>query len=354
MSDGTKLKYRKVDSRGQTQGFLASKGVLRDTGLELVDGPIASSRFVRAEARDRRVVVWLKEESGGNTPHVFEFYSPKPAEFARAFNRIASDTFTLTRQEALEAHGRGSELRVRRCTACDGMIDRTDFPETPEAYCPFCDTVSHGSVPAKEQEKIRICDSCGYFSMPRTITCFYFYFLLVLYGFRWQKKHMCSPCMRAEGWKMLAGNLVFVLGVPVAMTQLGRAYFGGTALSGAYCGLEGANVVAKARKPEEAAKKYAEIAARLGGSAVSSFNAGLAFASAQRLGEAQQAFEASLRRCSNFGPAADMLAKVLQAQGKEPRDSAMLAGFFQRGNSHRQENADAESVAATDVRGQIS
>lgn len=344
MEEGLRVKFRKVDSRGQLQGFLASKGKLDDRGFESKAERIESDRFVRAEVRGKRVILLLRDERGTISPQVLELYQPKPTVFARMINRIASDTSTLARQAALEAQGRGSELRVRRCTACDGMIDLTNFPESLEVYCPFCDTVSNATVPAMEQEKIRVCDSCGYFSMPRTITCFYFYFLLVVYGFHSQQKHMCSPCMRREGWKMLAGNSLFVLGVPVALTQLGRAYFGGTALGGTYRGLEGANVIARASQPEKAAERYAEIAARLGGSAVASFNAGVAFAAAQRVAEAQQAFEASLRTCANFGPGADRLAGILQSQGKDPRQSPQLAAFFKESDAGR----ESESKASTD------
>jgi hypothetical protein len=339
MDEGLRVKFRNVDSRGQLQGFLASRGKLDDRGFESKAGRIESSRFVRAEVRAKRVILLVRDERGIVSPQVLELYKPKAADFARAFNRIASDTCTLARQAALEAQGRGSELLLRRCSACDGMIDLTNFPETAEVYCPFCDTVSNAMVPPSEQEKIRVCDSCGYFSMPRTITCFYFYFLLVIYGFHSQQKHMCSPCMRREGWKMLAGNFVFVLGVPVALTQLGRAYFGGTALTGTYRGLEGANVVARTRNPEKAAERYAEIAARLGGSAVASFNAGVAFAEAQRVSEAQLAFEASLRMCANFGPGADRLANILQAQGKDPRLAPQLATFFKELDANQAKEA---------------
>ncbi|MBS0189957.1 MAG: hypothetical protein U0573_00380 [Phycisphaerales bacterium] len=324
------VKYRNVDQQGRPQGFLASKATLSDLGFESKLGKIECSRFVRAEVRANRVILLVKNDAGVIEPKVIEVYKPKPAAFARAFNRIASDTRTLAHQAELEAQGRGSELRVRRCAACDGMVDLTDFPESHEMYCPFCDTVSNAAVPSKEQEKIRVCDRCGFFSMPRTITCFYFYFLLVVYGFSYQRKHMCSPCMRSEAWKMLAGNFLFLLGVPVALTQLGRAYFGGTALSGAYQGLEGANVVARKLQPENAAAKYAEIATRLGGSAIASFNAGVAFASAKKMAEAQRAFETSLRVCSNFEPGGNGLIAVMTEQKLDPRTSPLLAVFFKQ------------------------
>ena len=87
-------------------------------------------------------------------------------------------------------------------------------------------------------------------------------------------------------------------------------------------------VVARKLQPENAAAKYAEIATRLGGSAIASFNAGVAFASAKKMAEAQRAFETSLRVCSNFEPCGNGLIAVMTEQKLEARTSPVLAVVF--------------------------
>jgi hypothetical protein len=330
MSSPVAFKYRFVDGQGQVQGFRAAKGSLDDEGLKLKDRMVPATSILSAHTRDKRVVFGHIDPSNGQpTGMVVEIYGAKVADLAKAYNRIGSQAGIQRRQAELEAQGRGHEMEVSSCQCCSASIDMTGFPDSHEVYCPLCSNISSGSVPPAEQEKIRVCDKCGYYAVPRGITCFYFYFLLVVYGFRWQRKHMCGPCMRSEGWKMLAGNAIFLLGVPVAITQLIRAYAGSALATTAYKGLERANLAARKGQADDAARRYDEVSQRLGGSAIALFNKGRGLAMANRVNDAAHAFEDALQSCSNFYPAAEGLAACLSAQKQDPMKHPLLQCFKQ-------------------------
>ncbi len=338
-----KIKYRDVDTNGQLKGFLFSKkGRIDEQALTLSDMTIPTERLIGCETRDKRIVIAFHDATApGGAATVIEVYKPSVKKLEQAINRSASDHELLRRQQKLEELGRADEIRTSVCPSCDATIDLTGHTQTPECFCPYCGAVANEGVAPKERVKVQMCDSCGFFAFPRGITCFYFYFLVFFYGFRHQRKHMCSTCMRAEGWKMLAGNLIFILGVPVALTQLGRAYFGGSSISGGYRGLEAANVAARKGKAEKAQQGYNAIVERLGVSAVAHTNAGLAFARVDELPKATEHFENALLNCGNFTPAAKGLAATLAAQGHPLEDHPLLAPF-------RSDEASSDSPALGD------
>ncbi len=320
------FKYRVINSQGQPTGFRAKKATLGEQGLQLKDRTIPAPAFLSAATRDKRIVFGHSAD-GEPTGIVMEVYGAKPEQLAHEFNRLSSESGIQKRQKELESQGRAHELEITKCPCCSASIELTGFPESPEVFCPYCNNIGSTSIPVEDQKKVRVCDKCGYYAIPRGITCFYFYFLLVVYGFRYQRKHMCGPCMRSEGWKMLAGNAIFLLGVPVAIAQLIRAYAGTAIVAGSYKGLERGNLLAKSGKLDQAVASYDEVTQRLGGSAVASYNKGVAYALVNRQSDAQKAFEDSLISCANFLPAAQALAASLQAQGQKIDDHPLIAPF---------------------------
>jgi tetratricopeptide (TPR) repeat protein len=200
-------------------------------------------------------------------------------------------------------------------------------------YCDYCDSLvsrDRGVQPetlAKRERAYRCCDRCGYFSRPSEFMVFYFYFLLVIYGFRWGTSEMCNSCMRREAWKMLGANLIFLLGIPVAVYQLVRAYFGGSTLDPVYAGLDGANAAAKSGRTDKAVAKYRAMEERLGHCAGVRFNRGLTLLSANRGQDGAQALEEALNDCANYAPAYEALAQVYAAMGRTADVQALRAMY---------------------------
>ena len=114
---------------------------------------------------------------------------------------------------------------------------------------------------------------------------------------------------------MLFGNLIFVLGVPVALVQLFRAY-GGTDIGVLYPGLDSANIKAQKGNLAGAIKDYRKILEKFPASAGVKFNTGLALMNQHNFDGAAKMFEASLADCSNYTPAARGLFACYEKLGR--------------------------------------
>lgn len=124
--------------------------------------------------------------------------------------------------------------------------------------------------------------------------------------------------MRGEAWKMLFGNLLFLVGVPVAIAQLFRAY-GGTDVGGKYAGLDTANVKARSGKFQQAIADYRKILDKQPVAAGVKYNIALAFLQREDWEGAAQMLEFALADCANYGPAAHSLAACYERLGEQEK-----------------------------------
>ena len=114
---------------------------------------------------------------------------------------------------------------------------------------------------------------------------------------------------------MLFGNLLFIVGLPVALVQLFRSY-GGTDIGGLYPGLDRANLKARSGNFEGAIADYRAILERQPVSAGVKDNIGLAFLHDKDEAGAARMFEYALKDCANYQPAAAMLAQCYESLGE--------------------------------------
>ena len=121
---------------------------------------------------------------------------------------------------------------------------------------------------------------------------------------------------------MLAGNLLFVLGVPVALVQLFRAY-GGTDIGGLYPGLDKANLLARGRKFEKAVNAYQDILKKTPVAAGVKYNIALAFLHNDDVEGASQMLEFVMKDCANYDPAAGALLHCYTALGETQKLAAL-------------------------------
>lgn len=319
-----RFRYRRVKNNGELAGFLfASQATLSSEGLALEGFRVSASSLLSAEARDNRVA--LVHVDGDNQQWAFtlEVYGVKAEQIAKELNRVASASRIEARRQELVEHGEGHRLRVETCPNCGGAVDLSDFEISRETFCPHCGNVASPSVNPEEQGRVRSCIRCGLFGFPHGFTCYYVFVV----DTRWSRKHLCGPCVRAEAWKALTVNLPFVLGTPIALFQVVRAYAVSAMPGNAYKGLEVANRLARKRGIECAVPLYDDIIRRTGGSAIVSYNKAVGFARANRMQEASSSMEEALIQCSNFGPAARMLAACRAKQGLPVEDHPLIAPF---------------------------
>ncbi len=329
------FKFKFLNSQGQEEGFFSKKGSFDGETLQLDNAAIPVSAIVHLDNRDNRVVLAVAQKEGDPATVLFAVTSGSVATLKAALGKARSAVWADLHQSELKAKGRGSEFHAVDCPHCQATIDLTGHRQSPQVNCEFCHTVGTLHAPNKEESQYRICDECGMFSKPRKFTIFYFYFLLVVYGWSSRSTWRCPACMRGDAWKMLFGNLIFVLGVPVAIVQLIRAY-GGADLSAMYKGLDSANIKARKGNLEGAIGEYRRILETYPNAAGIKYNIGLAFTQQNQLNEAAITLQAALNDCCNYRPAATLLAHCYTQLGRE-EDLAALKSEWGHENAEEQD-----------------
>ena len=312
----TKFKFQWIDEKGNATGMFRKKGTYDGSVLVLDKAEIPVAVIVDLDSRENRIIMTILSGETETELYIFQVSGIAAKRLKGLINISRSASWAKLEKEGLEEKGEGHLYRQASCQHCEAVITLSRMEITPQLYCSFCDTLSTvgnaASTPPGEKD-LRICEECGMFSKPRKFTIFYFYFLLIIYGFHQRTTWRCPACMRGEAWKMLFGNLIFILGVPVAIVQLIRSY--GGSVAGKFAGLDSANIKAKKGQPAKALAQYTEILKRVPHSAGLNYNIGRSLLE-QKPELAMDSFELALRDCSNYAPAANMLVHCYEQAGE--------------------------------------
>ena len=136
---------------------------------------------------------------------------------------------------------------------------------------------------------------------------------------------------------MFFGNLPFVIGVPVAITQLFRAY-GGSVLGGQFKGLDTGNTRARKGDVKGALKQYQSILERVPHSAGVKYNLGVALLMEGDRQRAADTFELALEDCSNYAPAYHQLRELYSQLGEKEK-LAELERIWSSGDEEDEDSA---------------
>ncbi len=313
------FKFRFLNDQGHEQSMFAKRGSFDGESLQLDDVSLPAAAIAHVDIRGNRMMMSVMAEE----PQMVAISVAKgdAAELMLMLGRARSAAWCRIHKEKLEQEGRGHEFRQEQCPHCGAMLDLTGMPQSPQVSCEFCHalgTLPGSNVDAPPNEKhFRLCDECGMYSRPRQFTIFYFYFLFVVYGWSSRTTWRCPGCMRGEAWKMFFGNLLFVLGVPVALVQLFRAYGGADMASDDFPGLDSANLKARQGRCRDAIAAYQGILTKRRISAGVKYNLGLAFLADRDVEDAAAAFQFALSDCANYQPAAAAMARCLEELGRD-------------------------------------
>ncbi len=316
------FKFKYLNERGQETGFLSTKGRFDGSHLHLGETAIPANAIIHVDNRENRVVLSVAQKEGPPATILFAVTGGSVVALKAALGKVRSAAWAASHRDELKSQGREQEFRAVECPHCKATIDLTGFRASPQVNCSFCHSISTLQAPRAEETQYRICDECGMYSKPRKFTIFYFYFLLVVYGWHSRSTWRCPACMRGDAWKMLFGNLVFILGVPVAIVQLIRAY-GGADLKSMYRGLDSANLKARKGDLATAISEYRKILESHPHAAGVKYNVGLAMVQQNFMDAAAQTLDAALNDCCNYQPAAQLLAHCY-TQLNEPEKLAAL------------------------------
>jgi hypothetical protein len=253
----------------------------------------------------------------------------RAGELRRAINFRCSRQQARKRKKALERAGQRTLFSAAECPYCESVVDLSGFARTPQMYCPFCEVVvtRTEAVPPGEHG-YRLCDTCGYYGRQRPFTDVFVVFLVVAAMHQHQTTVMCHACMRPAAWKMLWKNLIFLLGVPIALSQLVRAYTAPVVLCRAYPGLDAANYAAHTGNFAKADDLYRRILDRAGPAAGVHYNRAVLLAGAGQWEECLEEIEAAWADCANYRPAFQLACTALQNLGRDA-EAAALSGRLQ-------------------------
>ncbi len=216
--------------------------------------------------------------------------------------------------EQLQREGKGQEFRCVICPQCEATVDLSLLNKTPYVYCRFCETIfqEQGSLKT-EGSSYKLCDECGWFDRVQGYTEFYFYFLLVVYGFYWKRRYLCDTCVNRVFWKMLLLNLIFILGIFPALWMKIRS------LIGRHQDLEDlakANSLDKQGKYSQSDAIYAELCRRYSNHPGLLLNQSFSHLHGQDVQGAWNLLQEALHSCSNYAPVVRVINR-LQNTGSE-------------------------------------
>lgn len=295
---------------GKVQSMFSKKGSADENGLILGKSSLQYDQVIDTTTRDNRLIIVLapntqidadlgKSLATENTI-VLEIYKIEPIELERYIDRQCTVREVEKNKQRLAAEGKSNLFRTQTCQECNSIIDLSELDKSIYTYCRFCETVlkSEGEK-ATSGASYRVCDECNLFDRVRGYTEFYFYFLLVIYGYSYKRRHICDNCVDKIFWKMLLLNFIFIIGIPPAI------YMKIKSLSGRdpyLKKLAKANSLAKKGKFREASAIYLELNNKYPDHPGLLMNQGLAHLYANDVDGAIHAFNSSAKSCSNYLP----------------------------------------------------
>lgn len=306
---------------GNAKGFLSSKGSVNSNGLTLGEELLPHSAVVDSTTRDNRLILVLNlqhPDIGSNIRShlmdnaiVLEVYGGKEEALERAIDKFSSALSANAHKAELEAAGEGHTFHSEVCPACESTVDLTGYDKTNFVYCRYCESLfGDGLESLKGAAQYRTCDECGYHDRVQGYGEFYFYFLLIVYGFSHNRRHMCDACGKSLANKLLAINAIFLLGVPNAIACMVRARAG---KDERMKGLAEGNHYSKKGQLDKAEEHYKKALKIFKDHPGVHYNRALGHLSSGSTKEGLDALVACLEACPNYLPAQRLQLQIMRA-----------------------------------------
>jgi hypothetical protein len=323
-----KFKFKFVEG-GRARGLSAKKGTITQTALILNDESISYSQIADTTARGRRLLIALSPQTTlsprlskslvDGQVLVLEIQWGKALELERAIDSLCSMQTVLRHKQQLIQIGQGAQFQAVRCPECNVAIDITGVPPTPYLYCRFCETIfaaKKGKDVLTKGDTYHVCDECGMFGRIRGYTEFYFYFLLVAYGFSYKQRFLCDSCAHRMFVKTLLTNLIFILGVPFSIYAKLKSLGGREA---SMKNLGKASALSRAGKYQQAAPIYEKLYLKHPYHPGLLMNEGIGHLRGNDVPGAIQSFEQAMKACGNYLPVMRVVRGMQQAPSRVQR-----------------------------------
>ena len=322
-----KFRFQYVNRSGRPIGLWPAGGSLTEEAIQLKKQSLGYQAILNSTCRDRRLILTVDPQEVHDEDIAKHFIDGKALilEITRAkatdlelfIDRISSRHLAAKHQEELEREGKGREFRSVTCPHCESTIDVSLLNKTSYVYCRFCETIFQEQGDLKTLgTTYRLCDECGWFDRVQGYTEFYFYFLLVIYGFSWKRRHLCDNCVKSVFWKVLLINLIFILGIFPALWMKIKSLRG---RDKDLQNLAKANALGKQGKYEQAAALYAELRERYPRHPGLLLSESLSHLQGQDATGTWKLLEDSLKGCSNYGPSVRLMNRLQEAASQAPK-----------------------------------
>jgi hypothetical protein len=315
------FKFRYVRD-GRVQGMFAKKGMATGQKLVLGEESLSYDAIVDSTTRDD----WLFLALSPGTPLEKELAKSlngdtlalsvqkvKALELERYVDRMCSDRETERNRQRLIQAGKSDLFRAVACPACQAIIDLSELEKTPYVYCRFCEStfvqtkvITWGSV-------YRVCDECMMFDRVRGYTEFYFYFLVVAYGYSSKERHVCDNCAHAIFKKMLLMNFIFVLGIPATIYLKIKSLTGRAAH---FKELAKANSLARKGRYRQASAIYSRLYEKIPEHPGLLMNEGLGHLIGDDVDGSRACFQRAQKACSNYLPVLQLTSRMEDAPAR--------------------------------------
>ena len=308
---------------GYKQGFFAKKGKATEAAILLGDEKLMYEHITDSVTRDNRLVLALSSNAslGQNMAKnlvennlILEVLQINSLTLERWIDRISSKKIVDKKRRKLISMGKENLFYAVTCPHCGATIDLSGLNRSSHIYCRFCETIFKEKLGIITQgEKYHPCDECQMFDRVQGYTEFYFYFLLVVYGFYSKRRFLCDTCVDKVFWKMLILNFIFIIGIiPTIWLKI-------KSLSGRDPNLKQlgkANSLAKKGNYQQASQYYKQCYLKYPQHPGLLMNEGIGHLLGQDNQGAVTIFERSLLSCKNYLPVLNILKNISEASEK--------------------------------------
>lgn len=306
-------------SMGSKPGYADSTGLNLD-GSTLPYGQILNTAFQdnfysMLLSSDAQSDPKLKKYADKDNVIVIGVAGGQGENLVKFVSRTGSASDAQEHRKALEKEGKGHLFRMETCPECSGTVDLSELDKSPYLYCPHCATLFDSARnKVEDPAEHNACPECGMFSHLKTYTEFYFYFLLVFYGWRYNKMQLCANCAGGKFIKNLLLNLLFLLGIPAAIWMKLKTLIG---RDPKYPALSKANKLALKGRHMEADAIYTQLLAQYPNHPGILHNRAVAYLIAGDGDSGSAYIDQVLNSCCNYGPTFDFIRELqaLEEQG---------------------------------------
>jgi hypothetical protein len=311
------FKFRFVRD-GQVQSMFSLKGKANEHQLIIGKDTIDYELIHDKTTRDNKLIIVIGPETElskktskhliENNALILEISKVKAEELEKFIGRASSKIEVAKNKQRFIDEGKKDLFKCITCPNCEAQIDLSELKETKFIYCNYCETVfSHENKIVTNGDIYKICDECNLFGRVKGYTETYFYFLILVYGYRYKRRYLCDCCVDKIFWKTFLVNLIFILGVPSSIYMKIKSLVGRND-SDKYL-LEASKLSIKG-KYQEANDQYKKLHMEYSGHPGVYFNEAMGYFNGENSELAIKCLVKSLESCNNYLPTIRLVAHI--------------------------------------------